>query len=80
LQAQSRQNAKLFSSRRNWDSPNPSPAGEFVAPPPPWGRGTLAGRGGVRESQSDEGTYTVELYINMYFVIAGMEGEPGCRQ
>ncbi len=27
-QPQSRQSAKLFSSRRNWDSPNPSPAGE----------------------------------------------------
>jgi hypothetical protein len=25
---QSRQSAKFFSSRRNWDSPNPSPAGE----------------------------------------------------
>jgi hypothetical protein len=48
--AQSRQSAKLFSSRRNWDSPNPSPAGE-CAPPPLWfrGEGTLAGeRGGGR--------------------------------
>ena len=39
----------IFSSRRNWDSPNPSPAGECV--PPPFGsggRGTLAGeRGGA---------------------------------
>jgi hypothetical protein len=38
----------FFSSRRNWDSPNPSPAGECV--PPLFGsvgRGTLAGeRGG----------------------------------
>ncbi len=43
-----RQSAKLFSSRRNWDSPNPSPAGECA--PPPFGSGgmdTLAGeRGG----------------------------------
>jgi len=31
----------LFSSRRNWDSPNPSPAGE--CPPGSRGRGTLAG-------------------------------------
>ncbi len=27
----------FFSSRRNWDSPNPSPAGECV--PPPFGSG-----------------------------------------
>jgi hypothetical protein len=38
--AQSRQIAKLFFSRRNWDSPNPSPAGESA--PPPFGSG---GRG-----------------------------------
>ena len=37
----------FFYSRRNWDSPNPSPAGE-CAPPPPGsgGRGTLAGKRG----------------------------------
>jgi hypothetical protein len=28
----------FFSSRRNWDSPNPSPEGR-VFPPPPWFRG-----------------------------------------
>ncbi len=33
--SQSRQGAKLFSSRRNWDSPNPSPAGECAPTPPP---------------------------------------------
>jgi hypothetical protein len=38
----------FFSSRRNWDSPNPSPAGE-CAPPASGGSGTLAGeRGGGR--------------------------------
>jgi hypothetical protein len=39
----------FFSSRRNWDSPSPSPAGK-CAPPPPHGsggRGTLAGERGV---------------------------------
>jgi hypothetical protein len=40
----------FFSSRRNWDSPNPSPAGE-CAPPPVLGggapRGTLACEKGV---------------------------------
>ncbi len=30
---QSRQSTKLFSSRRNWGSPNPSPAGEWAPPP-----------------------------------------------
>jgi hypothetical protein len=49
MRTQSRQIAKLFSSCRNWDSPNPSPAGECA---PPFGsgrRGTLAGeRGGGR--------------------------------
>jgi hypothetical protein len=44
--AQSRQSAKPFSSRRNWDPPNTSPAGE-CAPPRSGGRGTLAGERGV---------------------------------
>jgi hypothetical protein len=49
---QSRQSAKLFSRRRNWewDSPNSSPAGDCAPPPPPFGfggRGTLAGERGV---------------------------------
>jgi hypothetical protein len=58
--AQSRQSAKLFSSRRNWDSPNPSPAGEF--PPPLWRER------GWESPNSDEGTHTVVLYMYMYFV------------
>ncbi len=37
----------FFSSRRNWDSPTPSPAGECVPPFGYGGKGTLArGRGG----------------------------------
>jgi hypothetical protein len=39
---QSTQSAKLFSIRRNWDSPSPSPAGECV---PGGGTHTLAGEG-----------------------------------
>jgi hypothetical protein len=52
LTAQSRQSAKLFSSRRNWDSPNPLPAGE-CAPPPlvPGGEAYSQAREGVEESQ-----------------------------
>ncbi len=46
--AQSRQSAKFFSSRRNWDSHTPSPAGKRASLPlVPGGGGTLAkGRGG----------------------------------
>jgi len=71
-----RQSAKLFSSFRNWDPPTPSPAGECaLSPPPPGsgGRGTLAGERGVVDSpNSDEGTYTVVLFIytRTYFVPA----------
>jgi hypothetical protein len=59
-----------FSSRQNWDSPNPSPAGECAPPPPPGsgGRDTLAGERGWESPNSDEGTHTVELFIYMYFV------------
>ncbi len=41
---QSRQSAKRFSSRWNWDSPTPLAAGECAPPPPLWsgGEGTLA--------------------------------------
>ncbi len=43
----------FFSSRRNWDSPTPSPAGECA--PPPLGKRRWGG------PNSDEGTYTVVL-------------------
>ncbi len=62
--SQSRQTAKLFFSRPNWESPIPSPGGECV---PPFfssggGGGTLAfRRGGGGGPYSDEGTDTAEL-------------------
>jgi hypothetical protein len=61
----------FFSSRRNWGSPNPSPADECAPPPPGSGwRGTFAGeRGGWESPNSDEGTYTVVLFIYTYFVL-----------
>jgi hypothetical protein len=60
----------FISSRRNWDSPHPSPAGECGPPFGSGGRGTLAGeRGGWESPNSDEGTYTVVLYIYMLFVL-----------
>jgi hypothetical protein len=65
-EAQSRQWAQLFSSRRNWDSPNPSPSGECARPLWFRGTGTLAGErggGGWESPNSDEGTYTLVLFI-----------------
>jgi hypothetical protein len=57
----------FFSSRRNWDSPNPSPAGE-CAPPLFGSRGrcTLAGERGEEVGKSQfQGTCTVVLFIYM---------------
>jgi hypothetical protein len=59
----------FFSSRRNWDSPNPSPAGECA--PTPFGsgrgggRGTLAGERGWESPDFDEGTYTLWYSVNI---------------
>ncbi len=62
----SRPSARFFSSRQNWASPTPSPAGECVFP---FGSGgdTLACGG----SNSDEGTDTVVLKVYKYFVPGG---------
>ncbi len=55
----------FFSSRWNWDSPNPSPASECT--PPPFGsggRGTLAGeRGGGRVPIPKRGHTLCSLYV-----------------
>ncbi len=53
-------------SRRNWDSPNPSPAGECTPPPPPvLGEGTHSlAREGLGESQFRRGDiHCGTLYI-----------------
>jgi hypothetical protein len=74
LQPQIRQSAKRFSSRWNWDYPTPLAAGECA--PPPFGPGGRAhsfaakGVGHWGSPNSNEGTYTVVLYIYKYFVIA----------
>ncbi len=47
----------FFSSRRNWDSTNPSLAGK---------------RGGWESPNSDEGTYTAVLCKYTYFVYQGI--------
>ncbi len=60
-----------FSSRRNWDSPTTHPQAR-VPPPPVRGGGAtpVRERGGGRPN-SDEGTYTVLLFIYTYFVGGG---------
>ncbi len=70
--AQSRQSAKRFSSRWNWASPTPLAAVEYA--PPPFGPGgghTRLRLKGWGSPNSNEGTYTVVLYICKYFVISG---------
>jgi len=62
----------FFSSRRNWDSPNPPPAGECVPHPLIPGEGAYSlAREGVGESQFQRGDiqHKVVLFRNMYFVL-----------
>jgi hypothetical protein len=67
--AQSRQSAKRFSSRWNWDSPTPLAAGECAPHPLVRGGGhTCVRLKGWGSPNSNEGTYTVVLYIYKYFV------------
>ncbi len=58
----------FFSSCRNWDSPNPSPAGECA--PPSFGSfgHTRWRERGWESPNSNEATYTVVLFIYIYFV------------
>ncbi len=58
----------FFSIRWKWDSPTPLTAGE-CAPPPlvPGGTHSLLGEG-MGVPNSDVGTYTVVLYVCMYFM------------
>ncbi len=72
-QAQSRQSAKRFSSRWNWDSPTPWAAGECAPHPLVRGGGhTRLRLKGWGSPNSNEGTYTVVLYIYKYFVGASV--------
>jgi hypothetical protein len=67
----------FFSSRRNWDSPNPSSAGECDPPPGSGGEEFTRWRErGWESPNSDEGTYTVVLfflYIRTLFLCHGRE-------
>jgi hypothetical protein len=69
---QSRQSAKLFSSRRNLGLPQPLTR-RRVCPPPtlvPGGGAHSLAREGVGNSQFRRGTYTVVLCIYVYFLIS----------
>jgi hypothetical protein len=71
LFAPSRQSDKLVSSRRSWDSPNPSPPGECAPPLVRGGWAHSLAREGVGESQSRRGDIhrgTLYIIIYMYFV------------
>ncbi len=74
--AQSRQSAKRFSSRWNWDSPTPLAAGECA--PPPYGTGgghTRLRLKGWGSPNSNEGTYTVVLYMYNCIYISTLWGK-----
>ncbi len=60
----------FFSSSRNWDSPNPSPADQY-APPGSGGRGILAGERGVRRDPIPTRGQTLWyfLYIRTLWVV-----------
>jgi hypothetical protein len=73
---QSRQNAKLFLGRPNWDSSTPSHAGDCVPPPfVPGGGHTRLRKRGLGSPNSNEGTGSGTLGINMYFVVESI----GCE-
>ncbi len=63
------QSAKLFSSRRNWDSPNPSPASECAPHPLVQAGGTLACGRGVGEVQIPTRGHTLwySVYISTLY-------------
>ncbi len=68
----------LFSSRRNWDSPNPSPTGECVLPPldPGGGAHTLV-REGVGESHFRRGDIHTLWYWEEGGTLVGERGGGG---
>jgi hypothetical protein len=73
---------RFFSSCRNWDSPNPSPAGECAPPPGSGGRGTLAGERGVGRVPIPTRGHTLwySLYTYTYFVVEKLHGKPSRAQ
>ncbi len=68
---------RFFSSRRNRDSPNPSPTGECVAPLGSGGRGTLAGETGVGRVPIPTREHPLWYSIYTYFVVESPRGVVG---
>ncbi len=68
-QPQIKQSAKLYSSHRNWDSLTPHPQASVSPTFGSGGGGTLAGERRGESLSSDEETYTVVLFVYMYFVV-----------
>ncbi len=72
MQTQRRQSAKLVVqfSELGPPPPPPPPAGECAPLPPVLGGGAHSlAREGLGESQFRRGTYTVVLFVYMYFVV-----------
>jgi hypothetical protein len=69
--AQSRQSAKLFLLSSDLGLPQPLTRRRVCYPPPPavLGGGAHSLERGVGSPNSDEGTYTVVLFIYTYFVV-----------
>ncbi len=66
----------FFSNRQNWDSPNPSPAGECALPL--WIRGeghTRWRERGWESPNSDEGTLTVVFFIYVLCAVGPLWAE-----
>ncbi len=76
--AKSRQSAKLFSSRLNWDSPTPHPQASVPPSLCSGGRGTLTGeRKGGRVLIPTRGhTLWYSLYIGTGYLLCGHEEWP----
>jgi hypothetical protein len=70
---------RFFSSRRNWDSPNPSPAGECDPLPVLGGGARSLAREGLGESQFLRGYIhcgTLYTYTYTYFMVERLHGKP----
>jgi hypothetical protein len=63
------QSAKLYLKSSELGLPQPLTRRRVCPPPGSGGRGTHAGERGWESPNSDEGTYTVVLFIYTYFVI-----------
>jgi hypothetical protein len=79
---QSRQSAKLFLQSSEFGLPQPLTCRRVPPPPPPWFRGeghTRWRERGWESPNSNGGTYTVVLFIYMYFFILSIQYIPHSR-